>query len=82
MDCPADAGLLAQGVANDEVFDVVPVNLIITEVAHRKLQEILNFEPGDVVLTVAQVICTTCKLSTAPKVRDINSTISTASLSP
>ena len=53
MDCPADAGLLAQGVANDEVFDVVPVNLIITEVAHRKLQEILNFEPGDVVLTVA-----------------------------
>jgi iron-sulfur cluster assembly protein len=53
MDCPADTGLLAAGVEEDEEFDVVPVDLIITDIAHRKLQEILNFEPGDVVLTVA-----------------------------
>ena len=53
MDCPADTGLLAASVEEDEEFDVVPVDLIITDIAHRKLQEILNFEPGDVVLTVA-----------------------------
>ena len=53
MDCPADIGAISQSVGNEEEFDVVAVNLTITEQALRKLQEILNFEPGDVVLTVA-----------------------------
>ncbi len=53
MECPADAGALAEIQPDDEDYQVVPVDVTITELATRKLQEILNFEPGDVVLKVA-----------------------------
>ncbi len=52
MDCPVDSGVLSE-TSGEEDFEIVPLDVILTDIAANKLREIFNTEPGDVVLTLA-----------------------------
>ena len=52
MDCPVNSGVLSE-TSEGESFEIVPLDVILTEIATYKLREIFNTEPGDVVLTLA-----------------------------
>lgn len=52
MDCPVDGGVLSETSATED-YEIVPIEVILTDIAVNKLREIFNTEPGDVVLTLA-----------------------------
>ncbi len=53
MDCPVDAGPISNSLESNEEIEIVPMEISISEIATRKLREIFNSEPNDVVLKVA-----------------------------
>ena len=53
MDCPSDAGAISDLIGNDDDYDIVPINVTLTEIASKSLRELFNYEPGDVVLKIA-----------------------------
>jgi len=52
MDCPVNSGVLSE-TSEGEDFEIVPLDVMLTDIAANKLREIFNTEPGDVVLTLA-----------------------------
>ncbi len=52
MDCPVDGGVLSE-ISDTEEYEIVPIEVILTDIAANKLREIFNTEPGEVVLTLA-----------------------------
>jgi iron-sulfur cluster assembly protein len=52
MDCPVNSGVLSE-TSEGEEFEIVPIDVILTDIAANKLREIFNTEPGEVVLTLA-----------------------------
>tara|TARA_B100001750_G_C15509808_1_gene602829 strand:- start:1095 stop:1541 length:447 start_codon:yes stop_codon:yes gene_type:complete len=53
MDCPVDAGPISNSLPSSDEFEIVPMDIILSEIATHKLREIMNSEPNDVVLKVA-----------------------------
>ena len=53
MDCPADTGAISQSLSTDEEYEIVPIDINVSDIASQKLRELLNMEPNNVVLKVA-----------------------------
>ncbi|MDP7312709.1 MAG: hypothetical protein QF831_04675, partial [Candidatus Thalassarchaeaceae archaeon] len=53
MDCPADTGAISQPLSTDEEYEIVPIDIDVSDLASQKLRELLNMEPNNVVLKVA-----------------------------
>ena len=51
MDCPADLGALSQQTISEE-FEIVPIDVVLTDIATVKLRELFSTEPGEVCLKV------------------------------
>jgi len=53
MDCPIDSGALSDSESTDEEYEILPIDINLSEIATQKLLELVDNETGDMVLKIA-----------------------------